>query len=84
MAPIIGVRIWYADGTVATDWDTAPATGVQIVAWLHEGDGVTWAWGLNTYAPIAGPGLTKAGTTIANKRFLDMLDAAKVEYGWMT
>jgi hypothetical protein len=81
--PIIGYRIYYADGSVWTDasgkWNSAPSTGVQVVVLLHAGDYRTIKMGLDEYRE---PGLgnrVKTGSLISDAAFAAIIERVRAE-----
>jgi hypothetical protein len=76
MPPIATVRVWYGDGAVRDGWEKTPRQNVQVVAWLHDGGGVTWAHGVDTYT-LPGSSHVKHGKTIPDTTYAAILTEAR-------
>jgi hypothetical protein len=78
--PIAAIHIYYGDGTVAEDWESSPDENVQVVVWLHEGGGVTWSWGVDTYT-FPGSDRVKHGKAIPDADFFAIWESAQQAHG---
>ena len=70
--PIIGWKIFYADGSTAnTDWESAPREGVQCILVYHPKDRRNIVRGRDEYT-LPGEKATKLGSEIEHKTYLEI------------